>query len=216
MKQLTIIIIGLTLTSLTFGQTIKFQGGISISNLDWTFTMEKLGPLYNETLIGYSIFMGADYLDKKYFNLSSNIGMIRKGGKGEVQLSDHNGILLGQTIIDKAALDYLSLNTTFDVKYKIKELVAPFISVGPRVDYLFNWSNQFDGLEEINKLNKISAGLILGAGLRFDVSNMELGLRADYYLDFTKVAEWTGDLPNFSGEIKTNTFTLNLTIGYKL
>jgi hypothetical protein len=216
MKRLGLFLISMTITILVNGQTIKIQAGTSISNLDWKYKGINVDPVYKETLIGYSFFTGMDYFDKQYFNLSSNIGMIRKGGKGEIALIDQNGELAGQTIIEKPTLDYLSINTTVDLKYPIKEKVFPFICFGPRLDYLFNNSKHFDGLKDLNELNNTTIGLILGCGLKYYISNIQLGLRADYYLNFTKVADWTIQNSGIGGEINVNTFTTNLTIGYKL
>ena len=216
MKRLGLFLISMTIAILSNGQIIKIQAGTSISNLDWKYKGINVDPIYKETLIGYSFFAGMDYFDKQYFNLSSNIGMLRKGGKDEIPLIDQNGELTGQTITVKPTLDYLSINTTVDLKYPIKENVFPFICFGPRLDYLFNNSNHFDGLKELNELRNTSIGLILGGGLKYDISNIQFGFRADYYLNFTKVADWTYQKTGISEEINANTFTINLTIGYKL
>lgn len=216
MKKTGLLLIGLTFAILLNGQTIKIQGGTSISTLDWKLKGINVDPFYNETLIGYSVFAGLDYFDKQYFNLSSNIGMIRKGGKDEIVLTDQSGELTGQAITEKPTLDYLSINTMIDLKYRIKETVSPFISFGPRFDYLVSSSKQFDSLEEIDELKSTSFGLILGGGLKYDISNLQFGLRADYYLDFTKVADWTIENTGNGGEVTVNTITINLTIGYRL
>jgi len=214
MKKIGLVLIGLTITIFANGQTLKVQGGTSISKLDWILNGSNVG-LYDKTLIGYSIFTGIDYFNKQYFNLSSNVGMIRKGGKDELQLTDQSGLPI-QTIIDKPTLDYLSINTTIDFKYRIKEIISPFISFGPRFDYLLNSSKQFDVLKQVGGLNRTSIGLILGAGLKYDISNLQFELRADYYLDFTKVADWTIENSMGGGKILVNTFTINLGIGYRL
>jgi len=216
MKKTIFILIGLTLTILTNGQVLKVQGGTSISNLDWNLNWSDIGSFYTETLVGYSFFAGIDYFDKQYFNLSSNIGLIRKGGKAEVTPVDQNGEPTGETIIDKPILDYLSINTTVDIKYRIKETITPFISFGPRLDYLVNSSEQFDGLKEFDELNSTSAGLLLGGGIKYDISKIQFGLRADYYLDFTKVADWTIENTENIGEVTVNTFTINLSLGFRL
>lgn len=216
MKKTGLLLIGLTIAILSNGQTIKIQGGTSFSKLDWQMKGMFTNSLYNETMIGYSIFAGLDYLDKQYYNLSTNIGMIRKGGQDEFALIDQNGELTGQTITEKSTLDYLSINTMVELKYRIKEMVTPFISFGPRFDYLVCHSSHFDNLEDFDELKSISVGLILGGGLKYDISNLQFGLRADYYLDFTKVADWSIENTGNSGEVTVNTFTLNLTIGYRL
>ena len=80
MKKIGLLLIGLTFVILLNGQTIKIQGGTSISKLDW----QNANQLNNKKLIGHSVFAGLDYFDKQYFNLSSNIGLIRKGGEYDI------------------------------------------------------------------------------------------------------------------------------------
>jgi len=205
MKKTGLLLIGMTFAILLNGQTIKIQGGTSISKLTW----KNAGLLYNEKFIGHSVFAGLDYLDKQYFNISSNIGLIRKGGKYDVYFDSD------EVVTEEPILDYLSINTTIDFKYSIKEKFTPFIDVGPRVDFLIN-SKHFDIIENIGELKNTSVGLILGGGLKYDMSKLQFGLRADYYLDFTKVADWSIESTGNSGVVTVNTFTVNLTIGYKL
>ncbi len=216
MKKTGLLLIGLAIAILANGQTLKIQGGTSISKLDWQLEGIILAPLYTEALIGYSIFAGLDYLENQYYNLSTSVGMIRRGGRGEFAQVNPHGEFTGQIITDKSTLDYLSINTMIDLKYRIKEMVSPFISFGPRLDYLVNSSWHFDDLKEIDGLKRASYGLILGGGLKYDISDFQFGLRADYYLDFTKVADWTIESTGISGEVKVNTFTINLIIGYRL
>lgn len=216
MKKTGLLLFGLTIAILTNAQIVKIQGGTSFSKLNWQLKGMNIGPIYNETLMGYSILAGVDYWDKKYFNISSNVGFIRKGGKDEFELIDQYGELTGQTITEKPTLDYLSINTMIDLKYKIKEAITPFISFGPRFDYLVSSSKHFDSLKEIDALNSSSIGLIFGGGLKYDISKIQFGLRADYYLDFTKVAVWTIEDTGIDGEVTVKTFSINLTIGYKL
>ncbi|MBE0637890.1 MAG: hypothetical protein IH598_05170 [Bacteroidales bacterium] len=216
MKKTGLLLIGLTMAVLSNGQTIRFQGGTSFSKLDWELKEINDDSFFNEILIGYSFFTGLDYMDKQYYNLSSNIGMIRKGGKGEVELTNINGDLIGETVTEKPTLDYFSINTTFNLKYRIKEAVSPFISFGPRLDYLVSSSKIFDDLKDIDELNYLAIGMILGGGLKYDYSNLQFGFRADYYVDFTNVADWKIEETGIEGEVNVSTFTINLTIGYKL
>jgi len=214
MKRTGLLLMGLIITIIANGQIVKVQGGTSFSKLDWKMK-DFDWRLFDETLIGYSIFAGIDYFDKQYFNLSSNIGMLRKGGRKEIEFTDPFGNPLG-TSINKKTLDYLSINTMIDLKYRIKETISPFISFGPRFDYLLkNGGEHFYGIEELDNLNSVSVGLILGGGIKYDISNLQFGLRADYYLDFTKVADWSAENARIGGG-SVNTFTINLSIGYKL
>jgi opacity protein-like surface antigen len=215
MKKTGLLLIGLAITIFVHGQTVKIQAGTSISNLDYKLKGIDVA-FFEKPLIGYSLFAGIDYFDKQYFNLSSNMGMIRKGGKADIPLMDI-GVNVLADLTEKATLDYLSINTTMDFKYPVKETISPFISFGPRFDYLLHSSRFFDTLSEVAAIKKSSFGLILGGGLKYDLSNLQFGLRADYYLDFSKkIADWTFDNPGTGGSISVNTFTINLTIGYRL
>lgn len=142
-------------------------------------------------------------------------GGLRKGGKGKVTYVTETGELIDKKT-EKATLDYVTVNTTFDIQYPIKDKVLPFISVGPRFDYLISYSNVFDSLKEIDALKKYNIGLILGGGIKYDLSKVQIGLRADYYLDFYKVADWPAQTGNLGGKVNDKTVTLNFTIGYKL
>ena len=68
MKKIGLLLIGLTITIFANGQIVKVQGGVSISKLDWKSKGVDIPTLYDETLVGHSIFAGIDYFDKQYFN----------------------------------------------------------------------------------------------------------------------------------------------------
>jgi len=198
MNRLPLLSIALLITGLSFGQVLKIQSGVSISSIDMQTSGSSTGlTKENKRLVGYSFFVGMDYLQHKNFNLSSNIGMLRKGG--ESMLYTNWGY--GQGI--KATLDYLSLNTTCDFQFPIEDKVVPFISFGPRVDVLLN---------SISEYNTFNYGLLLGGGLKYPLSDkLQLGLRADYYLNFRDISK-TGQARTVSDK----TFTTNLVLGYRL
>jgi hypothetical protein len=214
MKKAGLLFMGLMMAILANGQIIKVQGGTSISRLDWNLKGITVPTAYRESLIGYSLFAGIDYFDKQYVNFSSNVGLVRKGGKDEVPLTSIDGIPY-LNLTTKPTLDYFSVNTMIDLKYRIKE-TTPFISFGPRYDYLIKHSMHFDQLKEVTEINRNTFGLIFGGGLKYDYFNFQFGLRADYYLDFNKIAEWTIESNGVTGEVSAKTYTINLTIGYRL
>jgi hypothetical protein len=209
MKQISLFLLGLIITILTNGQTIKIQTGTSLSNLAWSNSDIHA---YEKTLTGYSFFAGTDFLNKKYFNLSSNIGFLRKGGKGGAIIYDINGNPVGETS-EKAKFDYFSFNSTIDLKYPIKDKINPFISFGPRFDYLLSYYNNemIKMVDKMDGLEKCNIGLILGTGFYYDFTKFQFGLLADYYFNFKNIADWPVVL-----EFADKTFTINLTIGYKL
>lgn len=198
MKRSQLLSIALLVTVLSFGQTLKVQSGVSISNI-YIQTSGSSDNLTqdNKRLVGYSFFVGMDYLQHKNFNLSSNMGMLRKGGQALL----YSTWGYGQGI--KATLDYLSLNTTCDFQFPIEDNITPYISFGPRVDVLLN---------PISEYSSFNYGLLLGGGLKYPLSDkLQLGLRADYYLNFRDI--------NKIGQTRTvsdKTFTTNLVLGYRL
>jgi hypothetical protein len=198
MKRSQLLSIALLISVLSFGQTLKIQSGVSISTIDMQTSGSTTGlTKENKRLVAYSFFVGMDYLQHKNFNLSSNIGMLRKGG----QSMFYTNWGYGQGI--KATLDYLSLNTTFDFQLPIEDKVIPFISFGPRVDVLLN---------PISEYNSFNYGLLLGGGLKYPLSDkLQLGLRADYYLNLRDISK-TGQTRTVSDK----TFTTNLVLGYRL
>jgi len=208
-----LIIIGLLVTSIAFGQVINIQGGTSFSKLNWQISDMNVNP-YNKPLIGYSLFAGIDYFDKKFLNVSSNFGLIRKGGKEEINVIFENPEPNGSVFKKTSTLDYFSINTLFDFKYLINDKILPFISFGPRFEYLISYSNDFNILKTSNHLNRSSFGIILGGGLKYQFSNILIGIRSDYYVNFSNIAKWS----NTSNQVKVSdkTFTTSLSIGYKL
>lgn len=198
MKRSKLLSIALLISVLSFGQTLKIQSGVSISTIDMQTSGSSTGlTKENKRLVAYSFFVGMDYLQHKNFNLSSNIGMLRKGGESMF----YTNWGYGQGI--KATLDYLSLNTTCDFQFPIEDKVIPFISFGPRVDVLLN---------PISEYNSFNYGLLLGGGLKYPLSDkLQLGLRADYYLNFRDISK-TGQTRTVSDK----TFTTNLVLGYRL
>jgi len=216
MKKIIIVIVGLLFTQLTYGQIITIKAGTSFSKLEWKLDKINLDPPYKETLIGLSIFAGIDYLNKKYYNLSSSIGYIQRGGRGEIPLTNSQGNLTDSTITSKPGLNYFSFNTIIELKYPIKKNFIPFLCIGPRLDFLTSYSDHFDSIDDINELNNISYGLLIGGGIKYEFTKFQIGLRCDYYLDFDKVADWPQGTGVSGGEITTNTITTEVSFAYRL
>ena len=123
--------------------------------------------------------------------------VISKGGKENEQTQ--NGILTGNVI-----MNYFSVNTALDLKFPIKDKFIPYLSFGPRFD-----NSLFDN-NILSNFKSTSIGLIFGGGLKFDLNKYQLGLRYDYYQDFTKLVDTYG-ISRYQ-----RAFDINMTLGYKL
>ncbi|BDX39098.1 hypothetical protein CYCD_24530 [Tenuifilaceae bacterium CYCD] len=198
--------------SISFGQIVKLQTGTLFSHLNWEVGSVNI---FNKTIVGHSLFLGVDYYNKKHFNLSSNIGLIKKGGKDEIMYTDDSGVIIDSKT-DKALLEYLSVNTIVDFKYPVNDKLSPFISAGPRLDILIDYNRHFDSLDQLGDLNKLSVGFIVGGGVKYQLNKLEVGFRIDYYLNLNKVADWPAETNRLSGSVSDRTFTTNFTIGYRI
>ena len=216
MNRFVLLLAGLMVTINSHGQVLKIQGGTSISKLTYTLKGITADPLFEETYVGACFFAGMDYVNKPYFNLSTNVGWINKGGKDEFPVVNEIGELTGETRTVTPTLDYLSVNTTFNLKYPVKEKFVPFLCLGPRFDYLVKSSKEFKLLKDIDELRNHAFGLIFGGGLNYQLSRFQVGLRGDYYLDFTKVADWTDATTGYGVAVDLKTITVNLMLGYRL
>jgi len=208
MKQLKILSAAILICPFLFGQTLKIQTGVSSSNLDWQISSLDWKH-ENKNLVGIPISIGLDYFQKKHFNISSNLGFLKKGGTVTLKAPQQvltSGITIGDDYLSDqvtgANLDYLSFNTTCDFSYPLKNNITPFIGIGPRIDLLLN-------NEEI--YNKYSYGLLFGGGLKYNIKKIQVGIRCDYYLNINNIYK-----TEQYGTLRDKTFTTNIIIGYRL
>lgn len=193
MKKIALTITAACFAFISQAQFIKAEGGISLSKLKTEFlnTTNK-----SDWYQGQSFFLGVDYLNVAIINLSSNIGYVRKGG-------------MDKDSDTKSTLDYLSLNTRLELNSPTP-IFKPFISFGPRVDYMINHSEDFDPIDDADKLNKLTTGAVAGFGFKIKVPKLICGIRGDYYYNFNKIIDSDGLTTN------DNTFVFNLFAGIKL
>lgn len=213
MKKFLLLTAGLLSFEFFYGQTIHLQGGMSVSKLDWVVEYNNVPTLsfFNTEVTGVNIYAGVDYLNSKYFNLSSNIGYIQKGGKEDnISFTDGSGNVLYSGSVT-TRIDYISANTLAELKYPVAKTIVPFISAGPRVDYLVNYDKDFWG----SAIRQTSYGLLLGGGVKYVFDRIELGIRTDFYLNFIKVLNNRPDAYTYA-HVSDKTYTVNVSIGYRL
>jgi hypothetical protein len=183
-------------------QVLNMQAGVSISNLH-----SKIDGT-NYTFLGQtrddpSAFIGMEYLERKYWSISSNVGFVRKGGK-EANWDSVGG----PEITTTETFDYLSVNTLFNVKYPLGKWV-PYVGIGPRVDFMLSHEHTFPYFENPGFLKDRSYGLEAAIGLRYAFSSFLVGIRAEHLYNFNHLVslEWETN--------STHTSILSATIGYR-
>jgi len=214
-KNITFLFFVLQIGTL-IGQNLKIQIGPTFSKLNWENSMVD-ETVYNNNITGVSVLIGIDYLNFKYFNLSSNIGFIQKGGKDSVFVVAPLGGVENKGLL-KIKLNYLTVNTTANLKFPIKDFVIPYLFVGPRIDYLISYKEDAVVLQQFDDmgiLNKLIYGVLTGVGIDFKIKKFFVGAVFDYYFNFNKIVDNTSDT-NVSNEIIDRTFTIDLKVGYKM
>ncbi|MFC2110840.1 hypothetical protein ACFLQ5_00150 [Bacteroidota bacterium] len=206
MKHISLICISVFITVLSFGQTLNLQSGLSVSRI-YTDGENIQVQRYNALFYGNTVFLGLDYLNEKYINLSGNIGFIRKGGN--IESSD------SINYPGQVSFDYLSINSMFEFKYPISSNILPFMSLGLRYDFLLNINRENNHFWKYNVVKSNSYGLLVGCGVKYDFSKLQIGLRSDYYYNFNDLAKFHFPANN-NDDALINTFTFNLIIGYKI
>jgi len=191
-------------------QVIKIENGISLSSLNMKEPSQYSS--FSENMYPYQVAIGVDYFSHKWFDLSSNIGYLVKGGK-------ENEILLVNSAEDEGItgfnlkVKYLTFNTTFNAKYEFSEKTNIYLGIGPRIDIKIKDGYDFKGhpIIEEEKLqpNTVIVGLKTVAGIRHQLNQtLQIGLNFSYLPSFREVYK---DL-----NCKDRTFTLGISLGYKL
>ena len=224
MKHVLLILLVCLISNFTFGQVLKVQTGVSVSSLyaRSEFQGDVLTKQY-EPLLGHSIFLGLDYIVKKHYSLSSNVGVVRKGSTEKYFRVNESGEWVDAT--RKETLDYFSINAVADLKYPIKEKIIPYVSIGPRVDFLLDneYGSEFligGVFTKRDFLNSYNYGLLLGGGVNYIFPKFDIGLRGDYYLnarDVINSPERAANNGHYSSyDANDKTFTIHMVVGVKI
>lgn len=190
-------------------QVVTLENGFAITSK--RFSNGGLDKVYP-----YQMALGMQYADKGWFNLSSNIGYIRRGSQVKLGYSVDPGALI-ESIIVKSKLHYITLNTTFDVKKTYHDGYTFFIGVGPRLDFKlkstvesyadYSGPSEYEPTKDkLEGIHTVLFGLKCVGGIRKDFGNMQLGLNIAYLPSFTRLSKGVHD----------RTFTFGLSLGYKL
>lgn len=195
-------------------QVITLYTGLSASKFSWSATPINFTP-QDEAVINSSIFLGVDYYNKRHFNFSSKVGYMSKKHNGLIYFPcGANAACQGRSV---TVLNYVSINTVIDLKYPARKGIVPFIAVGPRMDILVaNNSNAFSYFNTQYDVNQIQYGCVLGFGVKYEVSNVQIGLRTDFLLNFNSTSELKFENFDETFVLSERTQVFGLILGYKL
>jgi hypothetical protein len=209
-KYLLSIVLALT-ASAAFSQTLKISGGISSATAG---SVSKFIHL-DRPIVEGTASVGIDYLEHDKWELSSEIGYVKFGGRTK----DIEVLNIAEGKSDhpyfSESYNYIQANTTFRIK-KRTENKKYYVGIGPAVNYLLKHTTELygsgvqtilDGYED----NKISVGIKPEAGFYYYFnSRWAAGLNLSYNFGLTQLAK--SEYTNLSGR----TWLLQLNVGYSL
>jgi hypothetical protein len=211
MKKKLLIIAFLIHVTISNGQIvdrISFNYGITSSDLQWEFeqdpSLPTLNDLANRNLNGFYSGIDIDYLKSRFFALSTGIGFYQKGAKYD-----------WGNRASKLDLSYLTFDTKVKVKYDFNKF-TPYLVIGPRIDYLLQFSSAFDDFDRLGMMNKINYGLRYGLGIQYDFGKIILGLAWKNDVSFNSIVDNNGEYMNPPFTIKDKTMFFNLDFGIKM
>ena len=168
----------------TNAQCIKINNGIVISSINH----DKM-PVLNNNETSYAGSIGIDYLNHKYFFLSSEAGYSATGGHDYILTLDVNGDRHAKT---KLKAHNLFINTTFNGKLPIfKNSFFLFADTGIQVDYMLKKDFYVDGIKisetpyDID-ISRLYICIPFKAGVYYDFNRIRIGTYYSYLLNVNK------------------------------
>jgi hypothetical protein len=188
MKRNTLILILSLTISAAYSQTLRLNLGSSVSKLDWLYYDGQISEKYYENpRLGYSLSVGLEYIEHKYFSVSSDVLIYNCGGKNSSEVKTDPFRLLGP---EKISASYLAIGSSINInpinnKFKVQ------LSIGPRIEYMVFGSKKapYDWIDNSKGLNKFNYGVTAGLGLYYDIKKYIVGVNAQYLYRVKKLAE---------------------------
>ncbi|WP_420151842.1 hypothetical protein [Spirosoma sp.] len=181
-------------------QYLKVDIGLTSSR----FTNSKNLSILKSRIPNYSLFIGSDYLQHKWYYLSSQFGYNVLGGK------DEDVFIQNEKVIVTERLKYLHLNTTFRA-YKRSSGLNLFAGVGPYANILVGpkrfKSDLYRDFYEFKPFHLGGKGEI---GITQDINKLRLGLVGTYLMSLTPATK--SDYLS----LNNNAFSITFTAGYHL
>ncbi|GEM_PF-190821 len=185
-----------------------------VINIENGFSFAKAPEWFPKRLHPYQMSAGIEYMDKGWYNLTTNIGFLKKGGEGRISYGDRSSF---ESYKDWLAARYITLNTTFDVKAYTYDNFILYFAAGPRLDLLINntWYYKQPEDGKVHRatgrnLNQVMWGLKCGIGVKKQLGNLQLGLHAAWLPSFNNM--FTSGIKDF--KMKDRTISLGASIGY--
>ena len=202
----------ITLVSGQVVQSFGIKNGLSITNQTWFFKSINL-TLEKDYRQGFYSVATLDFLQSKYFNITTDIGYYQNGSKEKIANTTVNMPEGDGTYkIYNTKFNYFIFSPQLKLKYQTTHW-TPYALLGFRLDYQLSYYSDFNLQAIDSNFHKIIMGLTSGAGLEYKIKNIGMNLEFQYYHDFTKLID-TPSSPNNTGLLITNKIFI-VSIGLK-
>ena len=179
MKMPILLFCCILLVQSSYSQIIKISNGFSITNLK-TKKFDALGT----SISSYWGSIGIEYLDKKRFYMSSDIGYMRIGGK-EI---NKNLPPTDSAYNVHQSFNYGQLSTTFRVRSIINN-IEYYLGAGPYLNILLGSGNFENNIYQDYKLKKSNFGCKTEIGLTANIKKIRVGLNGAYFINMSSLAK---------------------------
>lgn len=218
MKYKLITLLLLFSVSPVFSQILKIEGGTTMSY------MRNKADFLSDPKFSYVGGVGIDYMERKYYNMSTTVSFLRKGGRNNNYITVQNGTYDNPATANYRDMsfgkNYFHFNTTFRGKLPLKKGHL-FLGAGPKVEMLLGRrtlkaKKEIAGMQLSTlgyKVNRWSWGGIFEIGYNhYFGEKFILGLKADYMLDFKSAIQKNAKYP----KMHSDSFRLMCSFGIRL
>jgi hypothetical protein len=169
-------------------QSIGIRNGVSISNQDWLLKSSNI-QLPTDPYYGVYTGLTMDFLQSKYFNITTDIGYVRKGHIQKFENSTEDMPEGDGTYSNRGtAFDFLTFSPLLRVKYEMKQW-TPYALFGFRLDYMLSYTSDLNLQDIENDFNKTIWGWTSGIGLEYRVRTFGYTIEVQNHQDFSKLLE---------------------------
>lgn len=203
-KIFVFLLLGVLMLPIYAQISVRVGAGATISSM----TLRQPWDLLDDKVVTYNASVSMDYLQRKYFYLSSEFKYLQFGG------DDHELYSIGTTGHDLKGLpepetwSYLQLNTKFRARIPYGDY-SIYAGIGPHANLLAGnrHFNLRDGFGD-NQARKFLWGEIFELGLTYTYNKVLFDLNASYQLNNSPIVD---DAPyTFYNRI----WGINLSVGY--
>jgi hypothetical protein len=216
MKTKLIILLLIVSSSLSYSQIIKgigIKSGISLSNQDWVHSIYSYNRNFN-LMPGIYEAITVDFISKKHWELSAEIGYYQSNSKNELNIYSINISEVAPG--DNLCFGFISFSSVLKLKTQLKSF-TPYLLLAPRLDcYTADFSNDNANYFK-NDIQKSIWGFTIGEGVAYKIKNFSLFAEYQFLYSFNYLIDQPAVFQTALLErdrVKTNTHLISIGLKY--